>query len=289
MRGNSGCLTIGPSRMSTIDNWRKIAAVSWGRPVDPQIYGDIEVDAAALLEFIEQERARTSTHVTVTHVVGKALAHALAENPDVNVQLVRGRFVPRESVDVFFVVAINEGRELSGAKIAGADRKSVAEIAEELVARASRIRTGDEGELGRSKRMLGRTPTALLRVGLRLATWLADHGVSTRALGLPRDAFGGAIVSSVSTFGAEHAYGPLNPWYRVPVLVLVSEVRDKPAVVDGEVVARPILTIMATLDHRYLDGAHAGRLVRSARAYLEDPAAFEVGSRTDERAAFPGA
>jgi hypothetical protein len=30
------------------------------------------------------------------------------------------------------------------------------------------------------------------------------------------------------------------------------------------------------MDHRYLDGAHAARLGRSVRAYLEDPAAFEV-------------
>ena len=88
-------------------------------------------------------------------------------------------------------------------------------------------------------------------------------------------------MSSVSAFGAEHAYGPLNPWYRVPLLALVSEVRDKPAVVDGEVVARPLLTVTATLDHRYLDGAHAGRLVRSARAYLEDPTTFDTRATPD--------
>jgi hypothetical protein len=96
------------------------------------------------------------------------------------------------------------------------------------------------------------------------------------------DAFGSAIVSSVSTFGAERAYGPLNPWYRVPVLVLVSEVKQGAVVVDGEIVARPMLTLAATLDHRYLDGAHAGRLVRSARAYLEDPSAFESATREEE-------
>jgi pyruvate/2-oxoglutarate dehydrogenase complex dihydrolipoamide acyltransferase (E2) component len=39
-----------------------------------------------------------------------------------------------------------------------------------------------------------------------------------------------------------------------------------------------MLTLSATLDHRYLDGSHAGRLVRSARAYLEDPGSFEPAS-----------
>lgn len=208
----------------------------------------------------------------MTHVVGWALARALAENPDVNVRLCRGRFVRRETVDIFFVVAVNDGKELSGIKIVGADRKSPAEIASELGRRAARVRSGDEAELGSSKRLLGALPPWLLRVGLRFATWLvADRGVSLERIGLPRDAFGSAIVSSVSAFGAEHAYGPLNPWYRVPLLALVAEVQAKPVVADGQVVARSMLTITATLDHRYLDGAHAGRLVRSARVHLEHP------------------
>lgn len=270
--------------MAAIDTWRKIAAASWSSPRDPQIYGDIELDAGNLLEFVEHERERTGTHVTVTHVVGWALARALAENPDVNVRLTRGRFVRRDTVDVFFVVAVDEGRQLSGTKIVGADRKSPAEIAEELERRARRLRAGDEAELGRSKRLLGRTPAWALRLGLRVATWLvADRGVSLERIGLPSDAFGSAIVSSVSAFGAEHAYGPLSPWYRVPVLALVSEVRDKPAVVDGMVVPRPILTITATLDHRYVDGAHAGRLVRSAKACLESPALVATAAGSQAR------
>jgi 2-oxoacid dehydrogenases acyltransferase (catalytic domain) len=273
--------------MAAIDAWRKIAAASWGGPADPQIYGELEVDAERLLEFVERERERSGEHITVTHLVGRALAVALAANPDVNVRLCRGRFVRRETADIFFVVSVAEGKELSGVKVVAADRKPAAEIARELTRRAKRVRTGEEAELGSSKRLLGRTPTWLLRGGLRFATWLVyDRGISLERIGLPADAFGSAIVSSVSAFGAERAYGPLNPWYRVPVLVLVSKVELKPAVVDGEVLARPRLTVTATLDHRYLDGAHAGRLVGSVRAYLENPEAFEGerGERPEETA-----
>jgi pyruvate dehydrogenase E2 component (dihydrolipoamide acetyltransferase) len=84
------------------------------------------------------------------------------------------------------------------------------------------------------------------------------------------------MVTSVGMFGVQKAYGPLAPLYRIPVLALVSEVTEKPVVREGEIVARPILTVTATMDHRYLDGAHAVRLARSVRAYLEDPSAFEV-------------
>jgi pyruvate dehydrogenase E2 component (dihydrolipoamide acetyltransferase) len=168
-------------RQSSVDARRKIALASWTTPVDPQIFGDIEVDAGNLVDYLRGERESGGTRVTVTHLVGKALAHALATNPDVNVRLRRGRFVPRESVDVFFVVAVSEGKELSGAKVANADRKSAVEIANELQRRVERLRAGEEAELGSSKRLLGSTPTWLLRRGLRFATWLvADRGVSLR-------------------------------------------------------------------------------------------------------------
>jgi hypothetical protein len=119
-------------------------------------------------------------------------------------------------------------------------------------------------------------PFSLLRPLLEFMTWLtADKNADLKRLGLPRQAFGSAMVSSVAMFGVQKAYGPLSPLFRIPILALVSEVAEKPVVVDGEVVARPILTVTATMDHRYLDGSHAARLGRSVRAYLENPSAFE--------------
>ncbi len=261
--------------------WRKIAAATWGHPDDPQIYGDLEIDAGALLAFIEESRRLTGVRVTVTHLVGKALACALAEHTDLNTRLVRGRFIPRESVDIFFIVSTEGGRDLSGVKVVNADRKHVVEIAKELASRAARVRTGDDAELGKSKGLLDATPTWLLGPVLRLGTWLtADENVDLKRFGLPRQAFGSAMVSSVGTFGVHHAYGPLSPLYRVPFLALVGEIAPKPVVVDGEIVARPMLTVSATMDHRYLDGSHAARLGKSVRDYLEDPGAFEPPPET---------
>lgn len=265
------------SRGAKATGWRKVAAATWRMPNDPQIYGDLELDATRLLAFIEEARRATGVHITVTHAVGKAIAHALAEHPDLNARLYRGRFIPRESVDIFFVASVAGGKEVSGVKIFDADRKSLAEVAEELSHRVERIRQGGEAEVGRSQGAIDSTPFWLLRPVLRLVTWLtADRNVDLRRLGLPRQAFGSAMVSSVGMFGVQKAYGPLSPLYRIPILALVSEVAEKPVVESGEIVVRPILTLTATMDHRFLDGSHAARLGRSVRAYLDDPAAFEA-------------
>ncbi|HXV57525.1 MAG TPA: 2-oxo acid dehydrogenase subunit E2 [Gaiellaceae bacterium] len=258
------------------DGWRKIAVSTWKGPLDPQIYGDLEVDATGLLAFLEEARAASGVRVTVTHLVGRALAHALGENPELNVRKRGGRFVPRDDVSIFFVVAVAGGKDLSGVKVREADRKSAVEIAQELTERAGRIRTGEDSDFGGSKSLLGRTPVPVLRPALRLLTWLtSDVGLEARRFGLRESPFGSALVTSVGMFGVQHAYAPLSPLYRVPFLALVSEVVPKPAVRDGEVVALPTLTVSATMDHRYLDGAHAARLASSVRGYLDDPRAFE--------------
>ena len=258
------------------EGWRKVASATWRGPLDPQIYGDLEIDATGLLAFVEEARAATDVHLTVTHLVGRALAHALAENPDLNVRKRGGKFIPRDDVSIFFVVAVDGGKDLSGVKVRQADRKSALDIARELTERAGRIRTGEDAGFGRSKTVLKRTPLPVLRPVLSLTTWLTSAvGLDLRRLGLRAEPFGSALVTSVGMFGVQHAYAPLSPFYRVPFLALVSEVGPKPVVVDGEVVARPVLTVSATMDHRYLDGAHAARLARSVRGYLEDPRAFE--------------
>jgi len=258
-----------------LSGWRKIAAATWGPPTNPQIFGDLEIDATAALAFIEEAREAADVKLTMTHMVGKALAHALGENPDLNAHLYRGTFHQNRSVEVFFIVSV-EGEELSGVKVSDADQKPVLDIARDLARRAERIRSGNDAEFGKTKKMFETTPRRLLNVGFRLGAWLTtDKQFDLKKIGLPRQPFGSVMVSSVGMFGIQHAYAPLSPYYRIPFLVLVGEVAPKPTVVDNEIVIRPMVTLAATLDHRYLDGFHAARLARSVRDYLDDPKRFE--------------
>jgi pyruvate dehydrogenase E2 component (dihydrolipoamide acetyltransferase) len=76
-------------------------------------------------------------------------------------------------------------------------------------------------------------------------------------------------------WGITRAYSPLAGYYRVPVLVLVGAVAQRPVAIAGKVVVRPMLTLTATFDHRYADGVQAARFARAVQEYCADPAAFE--------------
>ena len=264
-----------PRRGGKLHGWRKLAGSFWGAPNDPQFYGDLELDASTLLEYIATLRDQTGTHVTVTHAVGRAVAHGLDSVPDLRVRLAHGREYPRESTDVFFIVAA-EGGELTGCKVDRADEKSLVRIADKLGASQQSISSGSDESFGKAKRMLDLLPPRLLRSAMNLSAWLtSDLNLDLPALGVRRQAFGSAMITSVGMWGISRAYSPLAGYYRVPVLVLVGAVTQRPVAVAGEVVIRPMLTLTATFDHRYVDGFQAAKFARAVQEYGADPAAFE--------------
>ena len=247
----------------------------WRPPDDPQIFGAIDIDAAPVLRFIE--RARVTGHrVTPTHLVGRALAHALHAVPDLNVQLRRGRARPRPSIDIFFVTAVASGRDLSGVGIEDVPAKPATVIAAELSERSRAMKEGRDRDFARTKRLTDHTPPWLLRPLLRAASFVTEGlGVDLPMLSLRSSPFGSAMVTSVGMFGLPSGFAPLAWLYDVPVLLLVGEIAPRAVVVDGKVEPREILPITATIDHRYVDGWHVSQAMRAFRAYLTAPERFE--------------
>ena len=104
-------------RLENVPAWRAMAVHAWDAPRDPTVYGVIDVDATNSLAFIEKLRAETGAKITLTHLVGKAAAVAIAARPEVNAIIRRGRIYVRDSVDIFFQVAFDGGENLAGAKV----------------------------------------------------------------------------------------------------------------------------------------------------------------------------
>jgi pyruvate dehydrogenase E2 component (dihydrolipoamide acetyltransferase) len=51
----------------------------------------------------------------------------------------------------------------------------------------------------------------------------------------------------------------------------VGRVVEKPAVVNGEVVIRQMMTLSLTFDHRVVDGAPAMTFLKDLARYLQEP------------------
>jgi len=257
-----------------IHGWRKIAASTWHAPSDPQIYADLDIDASAMLGYVEAVRRRTGVKLTVTHLVAKAVAHTFTLSPDLNGRLHRGRFVPRDRVSVF--VSLGGCTDRGAVTVRDADTKSVVDIAREVQPAAVADTRRPLIQADRAGRLLNRLPPALLRVGLRAAACTAtDLDLHLTTAERERHPFGSAMVITADMFGVERTYAPLSPYYQVPFMVLVGEVAMRPVAVEARIIARPMVTLTVTLDHRYVDGFHAARVISGIRQYCQHPQAFE--------------
>jgi pyruvate dehydrogenase E2 component (dihydrolipoamide acetyltransferase) len=257
-----------------------VAAALWPAPNDPQVFGTLDIDAAPLRAFIDEAHA-AGHRVTPTHLVGRAVAHALEAVPELNVRIRGGRVIRRESIDVFFIAAVDAGNDLSGVKLEGVDRISAVDVGRELSRRSVRLKAGDDPQFARTKRVTDLLPPSALRLALRAGAFITQ-GLQREIprLGLIRSPFGSAMVSSVGMLGLPQGYAPLAWMYDVPLLVLAGELTYKAVVVDGAVVAREVLPVSATIDHRYADGFQISRLMAAFREYLAAPQRFEPRTMT---------
>lgn len=251
---------------------RKLAIATWGPPDEGNIYGKLTVEATELMKYMEHVREKTGEKVTVTHMVGKAVAMGLAKAPGLNGRIAWGTYIPHKTVDITYLVALEDGADLAKVKIAELDKKPVSAVATELRQRAEKLRKGQDSEFEKSKGMLKLLPSWLLRPIVKLTGWLTGAlGVSMPALGLEAFPFGSCVITSVGMLGIDEAFAPHTPFTKVPILVLVGAVRETPVVRDGAVVVRQMLTMTATVDHRFVDGFQLATVAKTIRATLENP------------------
>lgn len=272
-----------------IPAWRKLALATWDMPSSPAAYGVLDLDCEAALAWCARAREASGEKVTLTHLVGKAAAIAIAAAPETNGFASFGRLKLRETVDVFFQVAFFDGEaraaggsqgeretrrdaNLAGAKIPCTDQKSPVEIARELRERAQAIRGRGKDATVRAARMMGGMPGPLRSAVARFGAFLSfDFGWNLSRLGIPYDPFGSCMVTNVGVFGIEMAWAPLIPYARTPMCITLGAVRTAPTVVGTAIVPRKRVSLGVVFDHRVMDGYHAGVMSRRFQEIFADP------------------
>ncbi len=153
-----------------------------------------------------------------------------------------------------------------------ADQLPLCDLLKEISSAARRTKEGEDEVYERSRSLLGSLPWWVLRPMLWLTDFITNElHLHLPSQGMPRDPFGTAMITNVGSFGIDTAFAPFLPMGRSPMLLLVTKVRDRPWVIDGDVVVRPVLRLCATFDHRIVDGYQAGLLAKVIMAEVQHP------------------
>ncbi|MGG2201021.1 MULTISPECIES: 2-oxo acid dehydrogenase subunit E2 [Paenibacillus] len=86
----------------------------------------------------------------------------------------------------------------------------------------------------------------------------------------PEDLSGGTFTVSNLGMYAVDSFTPIINQPEVAILG-VGQIQDKPAVIGGQVLVRPMMTLSLSFDHRVVDGAPAAAFLTELKTVLEQP------------------
>ncbi len=258
-----------------ISPFRKIAIGTWQTAYDPSIYGTLRINMEKAQKYIEKFRSVTGKKLTATHMVTKAVALALKACPDANAILRWNRIYLRDTVDISLLVLIeSDGRlDLSAVKLNKVDKMSLEEMVTTLDHHVEKIRARKDKALEKTRKSMLKIPFFFINFFMKILSFFAyTLNWNMAKFGIPKDAFGGAIVTSIGPIGLDIGYVPIVPYSRVPIYAAPGEIHPEPVVLqDGSVGVAPMMNLNATFDHRVVDGGHASILARTIKEVFEDP------------------
>ncbi|MEZ4742204.1 MAG: 2-oxo acid dehydrogenase subunit E2 [Bdellovibrionota bacterium] len=267
------------SRLEDASPFRKVAMGTWKTAKDPSVYGYVEIDLQPTLDVLPQYCAKEGLKVTPSHLVGRAAAICLSKRPEINAMIRGNRIWLRKHVNIFYQVNIpGEGDDkikkatLSGVLIKNTEEMNAAQIATALYNKSDDVRKGKDKELKKNLEVFKALPWWFSRYYLNMASFLI-YGLNwnLKWLGIPEDPFGSVMITNIGSLGIDIAWAPLCPYTRVPLLLTIGAVQEKPWVVDGQVTVRPILPIAVTFDHRLIDGIHASQMASDFKECFKHP------------------
>jgi pyruvate/2-oxoglutarate dehydrogenase complex dihydrolipoamide acyltransferase (E2) component len=230
------------------------------------VHALLELDVTRARRLIREREAGTGERLSFTAFVVASLARAI--DGDRRLHAYRDwldRLVLFDEVDVVTLIESERDGVAVPHVVRAANRRTVEDIHEEIrrvqvEPRASAQRSGVLARLSRF------TPGVLRRLLFRLLR-RSPHWMKRTA--------GTTLVTSVGMFGAGAGWAvgiaPLHT-----LCLTVGGIASRPALADGRVEAREVLSLTASVDHDIVDGAPAARFARRLRELVEGAVVLEA-------------
>src|SRR3546814_2254606 len=104
------------------------------------------------------------------------------------------------------------------------------------------------------------------------ASQVARLAQDARTCKIAREEISGSTItlSSLGALGGIVSTPVIN--YPEAAIVGINRMVERPVIVNGAVVARKMMNLSSSFDHRVVDGMHAAEFIQVGRGYLECPA-----------------
>lgn len=234
----------------------------------PDSHAVVMVDLSAAEAFRRRYKEAHGVSLTTVHLLIKALALMIEENPWMNYMVDGYKIIKPSTIDIGVSAAAEEG-VTPVVVIREANRKSLREISEELKAKAAEAVQLEKQNLERLNRLGRLIPVGCLRRPL-IRFVARRYWVRRRLIG----------TAQITSLGFKDLAFHLPTHMGTTMLLSVGGVTRRPVVVGDKIEIRPTAYLAFQVDTRVLNAKKALRAFRRFRQWLESPEALDVAERT---------
>ena len=233
-------------------------------------------EAQAYVKKLNEEQKEI--HITMTHVITHACCWALYKmRRDVG-RMPWGTFKAQKKMGVTVLCDVEGGKDLVPVTVWDGHKMTIFQVAEFVAAKVGRAKKGQDKQHNEGTKLANYIPSHIAQPLSFALTYISSNlGISIPPLKLRSDTFGQLVVTNVGSMGFTSAIAPLCPLVNALGYVCCGVI-EKRAIVDQkteEIKVAPMMTVIATGDHRYGDAAIFVPFFKMLKLYINDPAGHD--------------
>lgn len=251
---------------------KKTALSTWNSPGDPSVFNNLEIEYSKVEDFISKHNKKhPDQKITLTHIYLKCLAYTLKSIRGLNSTIAFGSFRQIEDVNISCLVDV-EGQNLAPMMVTKCDKLDILGIREQMRRRLKKLKTRNDKDFNHQMGIVDRLHSSLVSCVIELSSFIAYClGRDISSLKIRRFGFGTAILTNCADMEIYNSFAPLVPFTKAICVALLCKPKMK-AVVDenGQVVAKKMMNVNVTFDHRYADGYQASLMIKNMYHFLNN-------------------
>jgi hypothetical protein len=234
------------------------------------VYFEQRLDLSRTQPWLAARNAR------LFHLVLHSLAATLHDRERLNRFTVGRRTYQRDGVYLSFAAkkSMSDDAPLATVKRRFEKGETFAGLEAALASEVKDAKSDKQSHIDKELSILLRLPGFLLAFLIGVMKRLYAWGLAPRSLVDTDPMYASAFVANLGSIKIDAAYHHLYEHGNCPLFVTIGQVTETPAVVDGQLVAKPMLTLRYSFDERVEDGLYAAKSLKLLAERIEDPASW---------------
>jgi len=247
-------------------------------PSDPTMIWGTDVDMTGLEQYLQRANAESPVLISPAHLLLRAVALAMRRHPEFNRRVIAGRVYRYREINLLLSLYDPRAREVELLLLEEVDQRPLTDLSRTLWQAHQEVSRGEHIPFGR-RTYYDFFPRWLRRRLVPLHFWLFNRFNWPLTSFWRREHRSAMLINYLAHRGAAplRMYKPSRfPNDATPFSVTLGGTELRPAVVDGQVVPRPIAPLFIRGDHRIVDAHDLGLFAGTLRRFLANPASMDA-------------